>query len=133
MSSLRSFRRKRRPGNRKPTKAEAARIVESKTLCCVPCYVWAIKLQRMPIEDIAVLSAYDHKKSGNIRRGHRYGFASCDWHHQGYPGDGWTGEEMTAHFGPSLANGSRIFHDTYGTDDELIELQDELLRGERAA
>jgi hypothetical protein len=130
---VKSYRRKRRPGNRAMTLAESARVEAAKTLCCVACYVWAVRLGRMPVEDIAVLSAYDHKKSGNIRRGHRYGFANCDWHHQAIPGDGWNHAHMRAHFGPSLMDGSRLFHDTYGSDDDLIALQDQLLQGERAA
>jgi hypothetical protein len=25
---------------------------------------------------------YNHAKSGNVRRGHAYGFALCTWHHR---------------------------------------------------
>lgn len=129
---MKSFRSKRRPGNRAKTKAEAARIIEAKTLACCPCLVWA-RAGHMPIEDVATCCAYDHSVSGRIRRGHRFGFASCDWHHQRYPGDGWSIARMRKHFGPSLMDGSRIFHDIYGSDDELIALQDKLLNGAQAA
>ena len=40
---------------------------------------------------------------------------------------------MRAHFGPSLMDGSRLFHDTYGSDDELIALQTDILEGRQAA
>jgi hypothetical protein len=39
---------------------------------------------------------------------------------------------MREHFGPSLMDGSRLFHATYGSDDELIALQSEIL-GDAAA
>lgn len=111
----------------KPTKAEASRIVAAKwETGCVPCLAWA-RAGNMPLGDVAECCEYDHKKSGNRRRGHRFGFASCLWHHRRVVPDGWTHATMRAHFGPSLMDGSRLFRETYGTDDELIALQDELL------
>lgn len=123
---MRAFRKHRRPGNRPMTAAEATRVTEAKFLACIPCLVWA-RSGRMPMEHVASCCQYDHSKSGNIRRGHDKGFASCDWHHQRRIGDGWTFQRMREHFGPSLLDGSRLFHDTYGSDDDLIALQDELL------
>lgn len=129
---MRRFRRNRRPGNRAMTPAESARVEAAKTTLCIPCLVWA-RAGRMPMEHVATCSGYDHKKSGNIRRGHAFGFASCDWHHQRIKPDGWTFAAMTKHFGPSLMDGSRLFANTYGSDDELIALQTEILHGSKAA
>lgn len=129
--SLRRYRKKRRPGNRPMTAAESERVEAAKTTACIPCLVWA-RLGRMPMEHVATCVGYDHSKSGNIRRGHDKGFGSCNWHHQRLLPTGWTFAGMTEHFGPSLMDGSRLFHDTYGSDDELIALQDELL-GAKAA
>jgi hypothetical protein len=129
---MKPYRANRRPGNRAMTPAESARVVAAKQLACCPCLVWA-RMGRMPLADVATQSGYDHKKSGNIRRGHRFGFASCDWHHLGLVADGWNHAHMRSHFGPSLMDGSRLFRDVYGTDNELIALQDELLTGEIAA
>lgn len=128
---MRRFRKHRRPGNRPMTPTEAARVVEAKTTACIPCLVWA-RMGRMPMAHVATCCGYDHSKSGNIRRGHDKGFGSCNWHHQALVDDGWTHAAMREHFGPSLMDGSRLFHDTYGSDDELIALQDEILRGEAA-
>ena len=114
------------------TPEESELVTTAKTLLCVPCVVWASQ-GHMPIADIARCCAWDHKKSGNIRRGHDKGFASCDWHHQRLVPDGWTHESMGAHFGPSLMDGSKLFARTYGTDDELIELQLEILNRLEAA
>lgn len=123
---MKSFRRNRRPGNRPMTTAESERVIAAKTLKCIPCLVWA-RRGNMPFEHVATCCGYDHKKSGNIRRGHALGFGSCDWHHQGLVGDGWTHKRMREHFGPSLMDGSALFARTYGTDNELIELQTQLL------
>ncbi len=119
---LAGLRRKRRAGNRAMTKAEGMRVVASKCRC-MPCLVWA-RAGNMPMEDVAVECDYDHSKSGNIRRGHGKGFGSCLWHHKRQiEADGWTHAQMRAHFGPSLMDGSRLFRDAYGSDDELIALQ----------
>lgn len=86
----------------------------------------------MPESHVMQGGDYDHKKSGNIRRGHAFGFCACKWHHLGHPGEGWLADQMRLHFGPSLMDGSRLFHDTYGSDDELIELQTEILTSPNA-
>lgn len=109
-----------------PTKEEEARIVAAKFGPCMPCLSWA-RAGNMPMHDVAIGGDYDHKKSGNIRRGHMFGFCSCKWHHFGHPGEGWTIPQMREHFGPSLMDGSRLFHAAYGGDDELIALQTEVL------
>lgn len=107
------------------TAREAARVDEAKTQC-MACLVWA-RRGSMPMEDVANECDYNHAKSGNIRRGHMYGYGGCGWHHRGIVGQGWTRERMRQHFGPSLMDGSRLFQDTYGTHDELIALQNEEL------
>jgi hypothetical protein len=66
---------------------------------------------------------YNHAKSGNVRRGHAFGFALCTWHHRRHPLGGNSFATMRKVYGPSLMDGSRVFHETYGTDDELIEQQ----------
>lgn len=126
------FRRKRRAGNRPMTKAERSVVRDAKEAKCIPCLVWA-EQGHMPVEDVATCSDWDHSKSGNIRRGHRFGFASCLWHHKRQiEVQGWTFERMRKHFGPSLMDGSRLFHETYGSDDYLIARQRELLGLEAA-
>lgn len=132
---MKPFRRKRRPGNRKPTADQATRMHDAKWEgYCIPCLVWA-RAGNMPMDHVAKVCQYDHSKSGNIRRGHDKGFASCLWHHQGRleQPERWTHSRMRAHFGPSLMDGSRLFHDTYGSDDELIALQTDILEGRQAA
>lgn len=121
--SLRGYRKKRRPGNRAMTKAEAAHVTEAKLEGqCSPCLSWSMQ-GCMPVDDVAQGGDWDHKKHAGLRRGHGAGFLSCKWHHMGHPGEGWTAQQMRAHFGPSLMDGSKLFTRAYGSDDYLIGLQ----------
>lgn len=122
------LRKHRRPGNRPMTPAEATMVTEAKVTLCIPCLAWS-RAGNMPREHVATCSAWDHKKSGNVRRGHDKGFASCDWHHQRLKPDDWTFAQMAAYFGPSLLDGSARFARTYGTDDALIAMQADVLAG----
>ncbi len=109
------------------TREELGAVLEAKVTKCIPCLVWA-EMGNMPFDDIANCCDWDHKKSGNIRRGHKFGFAACLWHHKGHiDTSGWTFRAMRAHFGPALTDGSKLFQATYGTDDVLIARQRELL------
>lgn len=130
---MRTFRRKRRPGNRAMTRAESALVDAAKQADqpCVACLVWA-EAGNMPLEDVAVCGDWNHAKSGNVRRGHGKGWKGCGWHHRGLVADRWTRTAIRQHFGPSLMDGSRLFHATYGTDDQLIARQRELLGMEDA-
>ena len=124
---MRAFRKRRRPGNRPLTAAQLEHVYQAKT-CCIPCLVWAMA-GNMAMAHVASECDYNHVKSGNLRRGHDFGYGGCVWHHRGRVGDGWSHSQMRQHFGPSLMDGSRLFHETYGTDDELLELQRQVLEG----
>lgn len=106
----------------KPTKREAEYITRCKEGPCVACYV-ECGIDENPADGCD----FHHMKSGNMRRGHMYGVGLCIYHHRGHPHDGWTHAEMREYFGPSLMDGSRLFHLTYGSDDDLIALQRELI------
>lgn len=106
----------------KPTKAEAARIVAAKEGPCMACY---LRFDGDPDRMIHGCD-YHHTKSGNIRRGHEQGFALCVWHHRGLPISGSVTATRQA-YGPSLMDGGKLFRDTYGDDDSLIELQTQII------
>lgn len=91
------------------TKADKARFVKIKEDGCLLC---RIDSNRFTEPDI------HHLKAGNMRRGHQYTIGACKWHHLAWPVD-------TAYFnpGPSIADGSRTFHEHYGSDDFLLNLQ----------
>lgn len=109
----------------KPTKREAERIVACKEGYCVACYIVAERNDYMV--SWAGGCDYHHLKSGNVRRGHRFGIGLCPYHHRRIPFDGYTIEQTREFVGPSLMDGSRLFHETYGSDDELLALQDEII------
>lgn len=76
----------------------------------------------------------NHILSGNKRIGHMATYSLCLWHHQGEPKDGMTKKEMCQEFGPSLKYpGSKPFHAAFGSDAELLALQNALLEGNDGA
>ncbi len=105
-----------------PTAAEAARIEACKVGPCMACL--SLVAQDLLGPRLVVYGCdYNHAKSGNKRRGHAFGYALCVWHHRRHPMPGRTFAETREIYGPSLMDGSRTFHETYGTDDELIAQQ----------
>lgn len=106
-------------GNR--TKEEQARFDRMKEMgICMACYQLGVKgYQYIEIH---------HLLSGNKRIGHMATVSLCPYHHRGV----WDGmakslEDAKAGYGASLAHGSKPFHAEFGTDAELLEMQNELL------
>lgn len=66
---------------------------------------------------------------GQKRRGHDFTIALNDWSHQGRPLSeyGWDADECRLRLGPSFAIEPNAFRETFGSDDELLALQNELL------
>ena len=58
------------------------------------------------------------------------GVRLCNWHEDGTTDEGETPQRMRMLYGPSLMDGSKSFRAAYGTDAELLELQEQMLRGE---
>lgn len=108
-----------------PTVAEAARIEAAKVGPCMVCLLLYMR-NLLPRWLVVYGCEYHHCKSGNIRRGHAYGFAMCQWHHERIPLEGKSFEWMSDIYGWSLKEGSRRFHEIYGSDDELIAQQTEV-------
>lgn len=101
--------------SRKPaTKAEKAHLQKVKALPCAAC------VKRKLLIQCGITEAH-HTLSGGRRRGHMHVVSLGTWHHRAVPLSGWTSAEMTAYFGPSLANGSKPFHAAFGTPEELLE------------
>ena len=102
----------------RPTKAQQARFEKMKQLGCVACWLrgyWS-RAQRMNGE-------VHHLLWGNRRRGHDFTITLDAWHHRGEPDEGKTKTWMTEHYGPSLALESKRFHQVFGSDDFLLEMQ----------
>lgn len=116
-----------RPSTGKPTKEEAARIVASKEGPCMACLVGyrnGLAFPSPPPQD------YHHTLSGSRRRGHMFGFALCPWHHRGISDENFSATYLRKHCGPSLMDGTKLFREAYGTDQELIDLQTITIEGE---
>jgi hypothetical protein len=99
---------------------ERKRIEVCKDCGCVICRhqgTWACSL---PIE-------YHHILVGGLRAGHRYGLALCIYHHQGRAKPGYTKAKMREEFGPNLRDESKAFHALHGSDQELLDKQDQLI------
>ena len=109
-----------------PTAEEAAYIVACKEGPCIAC------IQRFGEGKSWIVYGCDfhHMKSGNVRRGHKFGVGLCTWHHRKIPFGDFSIEAARKHWGPSLMDGSRLFHDTYGSDDTLLAIQSRILAGD---
>lgn len=118
---MRPFRKSRRPGNRARTQEEQARFDAIKTGNCMACMQRGIDVSRQGLVQV------HHLLSGSRRIGHMATVGLCYWHHLGGPYWGMTHEEMRDHYGPSLAEGSRPFRAEFGSDAELLEMQDGIL------
>lgn len=112
---------------RKPaTKAELAHLGRVKQLPCVACQQHFQRTNELAVMQCGVTESH-HALSGGRRRGHMHIVSLGSWHHRAIPLQGWTAAEMEAFFGPSLANGSKPFHESFGTDEELLALTNQLL------
>lgn len=114
-----------------PTRAERERIVAIKEFGCICCQI--NRARGYPTAFYGAAEAH-HLLSGGRRRGHAFTIGLCQWHHRSVrPYPSHTTAQMMDTFGPSVATGSRAFHEFYGSDDELLEYQELLLAGARDA
>lgn len=100
----------------KITDADRKRFENFNVIGCIACRLEG--LYRVPIE-------VHHLLSGNRRRGHQFTIPLDKWHHRGE--SFLTKKDATDAWGPSLAHGSKPFHERYGSDDELLAKTNELL------
>lgn len=103
------------------TAAQAERFGQIKAGRCVACWKRGI---------VTIGCDAHHLLSGGRRIGHEASVALCAWHHRSIPFDGETPPRMRMLYGPSLMDGSKAFRAAYGTDAELLALQEQMLRGE---
>lgn len=119
------------------SKLERAHMGRCKRGPCVPCLVGVSVGLVDPADacrggesddghDLPMME-FNHCKRGNMRRGHLEGFATCLWHHHGSQQLyrlGLGKEEARARWGPNLFDNAKEFHATFGSDDDLIAVQD---------
>jgi hypothetical protein len=107
---------------RTPTKADQARLDALKRGTCIAC------LQRFddPPDHVPEI----HHLDGKTKPGaHQRTIALCGWHHRS---DNWGLRRATLReqYGPSLAEGSKPFHEAFGSNALLLTIQNAILRGE---
>ena len=105
----------------KPTKTEQDRFYNMKLgVQCVACY-------QLGIRKSGYIEIH-HLLSGNKRIGHMATISLCPYHHRGVVyGDELSMSDAKKLFGPSLAHGSKPFHAEFGSDAELLAMQNEFL------
>jgi hypothetical protein len=103
------------------TAAQSERFGQIKAGRCVACWKRGM---------VTIGCDAHHLLSGGLRIGHEATVALCAWHHRAVPFDGETPPRMRMLYGPSLMDGSKTFRAAYGTDEELLQLQEQMLRGE---
>jgi hypothetical protein len=106
----------------KPTKEEAEWIVAVKTHNCVACEVQSLD------NPWGGCDAH-HLLSGGRRLGHLFTIGLCPWHHRGVTIGHNPVPVWRMQFGPSLMDGSKTFHEAYGSDEDLMGLQKRILAG----
>lgn len=109
---------------RKATKAELSRLARVKQLPCLAC-------RKQFAQDFYYLQCGvtegHHTLSGGRRRGHKFVVPLGSWHHRGVAIPGVSGARMEELYGPSLANGSKPFHEAFGSDADLLAETNKLL------
>lgn len=123
------MKRGRPAGN--PTPAERDWLLAVKAGGCICCLARGYRPRRDETQpDVEA----HHLLSGGIRTGHLATVGLCMWHHRArLIVEGWTHAMHRDRLGPSLAEGSKRFHEAFGGDDELLAAQHRLIEQQRAA
>lgn len=103
---------------KKPTKNQSRRIEAIKEIGCLAC-------RQMGYFDVP---AECHHLLNGYRIGHDSTIALCPYHHRGVDITGMGLETLYRILGPSLELNKKEFHETFGTDNELLMEQDRLYR-----
>lgn len=112
-----------------PTAAERRRWAEARARGCVACHVNEAEQGRVRASYALDLEIH-HLLSGGRRRGHSATVCLCHFHHQGkrlvYTDVGY--RDHATIYGPSFGHEPRRFREVYGTDDQLLDRQNAMIR-----
>jgi len=106
----------------KPTKAQVKRFEAIVAIGCIVCRKLDMGYVQAEVHHLNVCS-----QPGRKRRGHDFTIGLCAWHHRADP-MGYSVPYMEQHCGPTWAHHKRKFIETFGTDDALLEYQNELIK-----
>lgn len=97
---------------------------------CVACRMRASWLLHLPVE---IHHLTINGRHGGVRLGHEFTVGLCEWHHRGIalqvtgiPDTSMT-ETAEYNFGPSYARTPKAFRAEFGSDEELLKYQNELI------
>lgn len=90
------------------------------------------QLQRLgcvPCRTLHIFSQIDvHHIVEGYRLGNKFTLPLCPWHHRGMPPDDWSNSDAAAHYGPSMKHSKGAFVERFGTERQLLEQTDELIK-----
>jgi Recombination enhancement, RecA-dependent nuclease len=98
--------------------AKDQRFANLKRTGCIPCLLDNFLNSHAEIHHV-VEQAY--------RKGDHRSYSNCAWHHRGIPWEGLQARAMEALLGPSMRLNSKAYHDRYGSELDLIQVQDFVL------
>lgn len=110
----------------KSSKEEISRFEKLKELGCIACILFMERGKKRGSVLTGRSAEVHHLLSGNRRRGHKYTIGLCGWHHRSVTV--LPKRYAVLEYGPSLAEGPKLFHDFFGSDEELLARTNELLR-----
>lgn len=70
--------------------------------------------------------------AGQLQLGDSHTVGLCEWHHQGITTDGYCADEITIKLGPSMKHQPIEFREKFGSDEQLLQYQNELIEDFRA-
>ena len=107
------------------TKAEAEYRECVRAQGCVCC---RLNLARFNLRATGMPVEVHHITDCGRQLGNAFLAPLCTWHHRALCIFGRTSTQMLAAFGPSLAKGSKPFHEKYGGDTVLLALTNRIYR-----
>lgn len=103
------------------TKAHIERFAKLATIGCICCRLNGTFNDQIEIHHII------HKGTRQHSGGHRATLPLCAAHHRSVIPDGVSRAEFRRLYGPSIADGSRVFAERFGTQLELLDRVDKLI------
>ena len=102
------------------TKAEQRRFMNIQDRGCVPCYLEARLQGRKWVPEPCDI----HHTQG---QNHLLTYGNCPWHHRGIRKNDLDMLEMQNAFGPSLARNPARYRARYGTEEQILAIQNRML------
>lgn len=113
---------KRGKSTDKPTNEEQARLDKLGVMQCICCTL----LERWQPNRTTIHHIVD-KGYRSHSGGHMATIPLCEYHHQGYPKEGYQACDMEAKWGPSLELAKKRFIAKFGTERELLAKVNKML------